>query len=215
MITAEKFKSMSKNERRVHVAKDVLSMLKKSKIGTTHSAIIKLTPKIVAKLKMETGDQLQDHLPGLLKTKACKVCAVGSCLLSIVGITDKYKVSRRLADSPINCYTVSANDYDTVSKVFGKRITYLIERIYENGKGAMHLHYGDFHESPMICDILIAAAENYGRSINRDKRKIAAIMENIIANKGNLIIPKKFFPKTYCGAPINDFAFESQTEKAR
>jgi len=185
------FNKLSKPKQRIAVAKDVLVLLRKYKVKLGSASVLRLKlDKEMARegfglnFGLNVGDELIKFLPALLAKKHCEVCGIGACLLSVVRLANDYKVSVRLGkgseDAPGEAYA-------RVVKVFGIKNAYLIEKAFERGGGAMEYYFAYAYDDTSMW---VRRAAIFGGQYKDDRKRMIAIMKNIIANNGDFIPPK-------------------------
>lgn len=175
----EKFASMTKAEKRVQIAKDVITQLQAKKIKATPGTYVRTTLKNVqvkkddygcSMLHFDKGTQAQDVFKGL----TCDACALGSMFLCAVDTHDKLKMKNLNPECDIDYDKASAeirldnqDMYDYLSKFFNREQLYQIECAFE----------GSNFES---------SARLYKNERNSRKR-LRLIMENIVNNEGTFV----------------------------
>lgn len=164
---------MTKPEKAIAVAKDVLKRL--------------------GKLTVKTGDYLSFENTNIPKEgnaqnyineieSNCRVCALGACLLSQIRLYDKINLD--LFESECNDRYIPLEDirkiFNHLSKIFSKKTICLIEQAFES--------IGDvcLTDSLSTSDKDIKMAQKYKKYKN-DKNRLKAIMKNVIKNKGQFI----------------------------
>jgi hypothetical protein len=123
------------------------------------------------------GDIKEDatkHLPRLQK---CHVCALGACLISQVKLFNKMSISKLVVEDRSNPKHQAIDPNRQIiskllSKFFCQSQLDLIESAFEIG--------GDYYsQAPYSVD-----AEDFGRNYDDPKKRLKAIMANIIVNDG-------------------------------
>ncbi len=164
-------------EKVVAVAKDVLKQI--PKLNVTTGIYLTLAPNVLQ--EEDEGKELQPLLPKLLnkKTKPCKVCALGACFISHVGLFDKFKL-------PMYSSTeITSEDFrPELRKYFGPRQLALIESAFECQECDIELGYGSYDGKKYKA---LKAAANWGDKYKDDTKRLRAIMRNIIKNAGEFI----------------------------
>lgn len=182
---------MTKAEKRVAVAKDVLAQIKaktlKAKSGVYVSAKLTFVPK--------EGEDVQALLKEG-KVKNCQACALGSAFLSYVRLYDGVKVERYSQFGPETDYAVFKDGKygltnkiigdrpdDSLGPLFGRPQMELIEQAFEARNPDWYAD-GDAPEAQLI------AAEVFGKRYAKNEDRLVAIMRNIVRNKGTFKPPK-------------------------
>lgn len=160
-----KTKRLTKAQKRVAIAKDVLKHLATTKVTEGFYCTGEITPDC------ERDDNAQKHLTAL---KSCRVCALGSMMISHVRLWDKIKIG---FFNPY--YSLQGNRIDTngadIRDVLVKYFP--IEQLHDI-EAAFELEYirGG-----------TAGAINFGKRYKNPKSRLKAIMLNIVENKGTFI----------------------------
>lgn len=180
------FNKLTKPQKRVQIAKDVLAQLKigflKAKTGVYTDS--KSLDRIFQKIN-NTYDLDQSNLSNLLnvevkdifdKDKSCTVCGIGSLFVCAVKRLDKLKLKDLFNDADI----AQSDVHSYLSKYFSLLQLNLIESAFEGG---------EFLNSPYYDNIKAVSqsekAVSYfdGQRINSTE-KLKAIMNNIVENNG-------------------------------
>ena len=170
------FSRLSKSEKRVAIAKDVLGQLKLKKIVAERGVYVD-----IPLLDNEEGKQLQS----LLKKKQCNCCALGSCFVSLVRKENKFIIKHKHIRNSIKNGYIGKEDFRSrLKKYFTQLQLDLIESAFE---GNVNHTDGDttsdkfsyahkFHDKFRTID----------KSMTKQQQNdcLVAIMKNIIANKG-------------------------------
>lgn len=171
------FKSLTKPQQRVAIALDVIASVKK---GTyiTDDVYVVLYPKKGINM-YEIGEL--DFQKNMDKIESCTVCGVGACLVSLIKYTNNATIEE------LNDYD---GQWDKLAKYFSPKQLMFIEGVFEDvyntdpgdciGMASCDLNY---NVTKSDANILNEVNEKNLYSRNRDKRMIA-IMENIVRNKG-------------------------------
>jgi hypothetical protein len=180
------FKKASKAEKRVMIAGDVIKQVKARKYEATCGLYVDFNfggsnPKGVV-----VGGSVQETL--LTKNPKCKVCGIGSLMLSAIRYNNNVKWKESdWRDSSIldemdyydnGDLIYSKNDENAyldasknLNKFFSERQLRLIESAFE--VRAFHSDNQQYVE-----------AEEFGQKFIDDKKRLLAIMNNIVENKG-------------------------------
>lgn len=178
------FKSMSKADKRVTIAKDVIAQLKAKKFVAKASHGYFNSAKVDKKID---NSNVNDHfeLQDVIKDRGvtCKVCGIGSLFACEVLRNDNFKIQK---DYSWQSDATSFIDDETIAKrlvgIFDRGQLDLIEAAFEkrivNDKTNT---LEDWNEDPTN---LGDKALNFGKRYHKDNDRMIAIMENIIKNKG-------------------------------
>lgn len=214
----KKFEKLSPSEKRVAIARDVLTQL----------ASKRLVPKAGAWLEVKGGSELfsekmlgsdQELQEILSKTKECTGCALGGLFLSAVCKADKLKLSELecVDEDHYNSYNlqfvgqadISMKDsFSYLKRFFSEDQLNLIEFTFELGLGAVGYN-DDGKDKEKLVDASLASTaleffnfKDYDllEDLDADTRRDLAptdlvrmrlIMENIVVNKGKFDPNKK------------------------
>lgn len=177
---------MKKSEKAVALAKDVLKYLRYMNVRDGVAYCYGRLPDSI-KDDCPGKEEAQKHIAGL--TKNCKVCALGACFLSYIRLFDKVAL-RDISPSKPEFSTFSAGEsvdvdyYDIVgqlNKIFSEKQMVLIESAFEQ-------HCVQFAYDIDQDDI--EAAEIFGQKYAEPKKRLRAIMQNIVRNNGVFKPPK-------------------------
>jgi len=176
-MTTEQFNKLSRQEKAVLVAKDVLAQLKTKRYTANAGSYIKDT------IKEDFKGSIQKNFN---KIKECKVCALGACLLSSTKLGN-ILTTDDLYLSDYSSVGVSDLDNKNIKKLLKSIFTpsqmYLIESAFE----------GFSYDSDRVAvdifkqkcnDKIEHVVNSFHRKYDNDKERLIAIMENIISNNG-------------------------------
>lgn len=162
----KEFNKLSKAEKRAAVAKDVLQQISKDKYIPANYGYVNLNIE---------GD-IQNQFD---KIKHCKVCNLGSCVLSLT------KFVNNLEQKDVeDCGETFQNPDSKVSKllktVFTPYQQALIEAAFESGQ---YSHAAEAYDV-RLSDIDEDKCINFYNKFSNAKERQIATMKNIIANQG-------------------------------
>lgn len=159
-MTPEEFNKLTKPEKRVVIAQDVINYIN----------IKKFKPRAgnyVTSIGYSLTGDIQSQFDEI---ENCHVCALGGCLLSTVKYTNKVKFE------DLFYFTSDSDIADTLSSIFSQNQLYLIEKAFE-GSGIFVGYDGNQKESDR-------AKQFYYSHLADTNKRLIAIMENIIKNQG-------------------------------
>lgn len=172
----KKFHALTKAEKRIAIAKDVLKWISKDKINPVKGTYVKLPGEFTSTISEESP------LDKVFETEQCKACALGACFIAMVDLGNNIKLGdifkRDEYDDSFEQERI--NDWDMknhLNKIFNKTQMDLIESAFETDD--MSTNGGWKIPSPSIQK---AINLGYGYDENSDRLKV--IMKNIIKNKG-------------------------------
>lgn len=161
------FTKANMQRRRVLIAKDIIAQIKAGKIVAdeghwyqNYRYDVDLDDNMQAKFLSDNGQQ-------------CSCCALGAVMVSCTLFKNnvKYKDAANLFDVP-DVITEGVEDIHNITTIFGIDQLKKIECAYERGNGYFRNGWD---------------AVNFGRRYDDPEKRMIAIMENIIKNKGTFI----------------------------
>lgn len=158
------FKTLSKAEQRVAIAKDVVKQIKVKKYVARSGSYIQ--PKV--NFQGDVRSQFD-------KIVDCECCALGSCLLSAV----KFKNTLEY-DDLFSYFERDSKFTKMLNSIFSTKQQALIEASFEGGDYLQVLETTKFRLTEEEIDKCVDFYYNFKDS----KKRLIAIMENIISNKG-------------------------------
>lgn len=172
------FSKLSKPEKRVAIAKDVLSEMKRKYIPVAGVYIHYMEfIKGVEDSDMES----QDIQSNFKKIKECNVCALGACLMSATKFANKLNFCD-IGDS------VEHLNNDKVKKLFNSLFTPLqllmIEIAFEGNGGGDRFAVDVFGLDKYEFIDIVNECDSFHQRYKNDRNRMTAIMKNIIENKG-------------------------------
>ena len=164
----DRFNKLSKMEKRVAIAKDVLEQIK----------IKKFKPAIGGYLNLDEPIEEEINIQELLITKetTCRVCAIGGIFASKVILGNK-------CDTTLDRYDTGLDDdimIDNLKSIFSEKELRKIEYAFEG----FDVSYGDMNFSDKEC----SKYETFFESFENTEHRLKAIMLNIIKNKGKFVV---------------------------
>lgn len=182
---------MTKREKAVAVAKDVLKQLKAKTIQAHQGVYV----SIALKEPIKVGCDLQT---ALLKQQFCSVCAMGAAMVSYAKLFDNVPVLENANGlAAIKSYGgdvlgASRDQAEAVLKrILSEKEIALLEGAFEAGGWAADGRPMDNREAS--ADAEGWGAYFYGLSLGgNSSERLKGLMRNIIRNKGYFVVPKKF-----------------------
>lgn len=174
---------LTRQQKRILIAKDVLKKIENNEILFARG---RYWDSSLEDYLLDTYEDRVDRI----NIKSCRVCALSGMLLSHIDKFNKCEVVDLIGNdanyvrSDNIIYVRSDNIIKVLSRNFTLKQLYLIECVFELGGGGFSYN---------LPNKLILASQNYGKQYAEDKNRVLAIMRNIIRNKGEFIIPKKYF----------------------
>lgn len=187
---------LTKAEKRVEIAKDVLKQIKANKYNPTCGIwvmdsygyevddLISYT-KVVK--ETDAVDLKKDVVCKLNGT--CSVCALGSLFVSAI---DKFNHTKLLPGYYVDFAVPEDSKYNPLLKWFSAKQLLLIETTFEGGhgcwaNGAMYILSTKEFES--WKESILPAIYAYCNRYPDETSRLKAIMNNIIRNKGTFVLP--------------------------
>lgn len=173
------FSSLSKPEKRVAIAKDVLQQIKIGKY-------IAETGSYIGGIKFIGGEYIsdmenEDIQKNFKKIRKCEVCAMGACLMSVT------KFANKLEFGDIGSSITELNN-DKVKRLFASIFSpsqlLMIERAFEGDSGGTTVGCDVFDLDEYDFEKQIEKCDEFYKSYFEQEERLVAIMKNIIKNKG-------------------------------
>lgn len=164
-----KFTKMSKAQKRITIAKDVIASLRLGKFNASPGTYFSLADKNYR----EEEARPSDNQALLLDTAiSCEVCAIGAIFASKVRSGNKCNLD--LGGSPDDNILIN-----NLKGIFTEKELRIIETAFEGEA-----------QSNMVNDNIEIEAANWFRNNHPDKddKRLIAIMKNIIKNKGTFVL---------------------------
>jgi len=170
----DKFKSLSKTEKRVLIARDVIAQVKAEKYFPRRGSYIKYLTLGGDEYDVTTNSMasLQKHFDEI----TCNCCALGACLLSAT----KYK--NRLEFQDVYNLASSQSPWDLLKGIFSSKQLNMIEYAFEAERSGTRV--GENRFKNYLEEEIQVACIDFGRSYDDPEDRMIAIMKNIIKNKG-------------------------------
>lgn len=160
----ETFDKKTKAQQRVIIAKDVILRISLGKIKPKTRVFCRL-PNI---FKGEENYDLKSFV--LSKTRSCEACAKGGLFMSFVGINNNFTRQGHYLSSCMDSDSMKA-----LSTIFSKKQLAMIETAFEKTTS-----FGTSDTSSYEDD----KSEAFGAKYDSPKKRLKAIMQNIVKNKG-------------------------------
>jgi hypothetical protein len=171
------WKELSKAEKRVEIAKDILLSIEKKVIIPKQMEYLTF-PMYVEKSK-ETSLQC---LLELGKVKSCRACALGSTFISLIKFENKFNVGDNL--------DFDRDLFDDNTNIPGGSRKRLLKyfSVYQLGliEGCFEMRNSYFMDS--TPDGIQEKVLNFGNSFKNPKQRLIGIMTNIVENKGTFTV---------------------------
>lgn len=172
----DQFKAATKAEKRILIAKDVISNLRKNRIVSTSGTYLS---SLNISRAINGDESLQKHLDGV---SFCRCCAMGACLISAV----KYK--NTLTVEEVDSIAGSRhNNWSLLKGIFTPKQLLLIEDAFEGNSLAGDRVGEDFFHGSISYKKSKKCNEFY-KKYPEDNKRLKEIMKNIIANEGTFVL---------------------------
>lgn len=184
---------LSKRQMAVAVAEDVLKRLRRRK-----NPIVACPGWYVSApyQPLSIGSDLQDHVDAMVDTGRCRVCALGAALLSKAKLFDKVP-SNSIFTQTYGGPTVWTNQHDVrenLKDVFSLSVLKRMEAAFE-------VSYRVVGGDSVSGDVYGAVV--FGSQFQDPKKRMRAIMENVVANGGEFVVNRA--TKTQADDVIKEF----------
>ena len=182
---------MTKAEKRVEIAKDVLKQIKANKYSPECGVWFRDSNDKYLEdfLDYQTGqliDAKKDIVEKLVGT--CKVCALGSLFISAIDKYNHTKLDPAFCNDAEIFTAIDKNN--PLTRWFTARQMLLIENTFENASGAWYPPLGlKKKEWRAWDDKVVPAINKYNLRYPNPTDRLKAIMNNIIRNKGTFVLP--------------------------
>ena len=168
-MTNKKFQELTRAEKRVAIAKDVLISLKQKRIRANTGSYFCYTNFD----EFDENDSAKKHINQI----KCECCALGATLLSTV------KFANTLTISDLRFYSGShGRSWQIFKDIFTPKQLALIEYAFEHNTYGNRIAQNVFYE--YISYKKQREAVDFGLKYAKEDERLVAIMENIIKNKG-------------------------------
>lgn len=165
------WEEMTREERKVQIAKDVLARLDANKLIAKHDSWIKEKWDI-----KEFG--LETELQEIIKGKTCTACAVGALFVCKIDRVNSLKLSDLNVNYDEQAFVSAADMEYYLDDCFSFEEIMLIESAFENGCGA-YSGASRYFPTPRIID-----EEDVLNAWFSPEQRIRILMKNIIDNEG-------------------------------
>lgn len=173
-------KISKRGKRAIQVAKDVIKQLNAMTYKVTEGSYCTFTATDRRKLlALGDNDQLQKTFKEVTN---CRVCALGSIFVSGVRLHNNLKLSA-LKDSSDKTVSEYVGAYKIPKRYFSAKQLALIESAFERETMS---GFG-MYEGYISTEEFMRAIE-FGERYKRPARRLRAIMENVIKNKGKFVV---------------------------
>lgn len=167
------FNAATKAERAVMTAKDALKMLSAGKTTATTGVWVGIYGSYPVDDKSLREKQICDISDGF---KECRVCALGSLMLSEIRHTNKLTVGE-VGDE------IHYQDYGArLNKIFSKSQQKLMELAFEGG-------YGYFDAHDCVSEKVQEKIEDFYQKYPNETDRLRAILKNVVKNGGKFVLP--------------------------
>jgi hypothetical protein len=187
---------MTKGEKRVEIAKDVLKQIKANKYKPTSGIWVSdADGNEVNDLIYRARDKDWDAPVDLKKDVVCQlngkcdVCALGSLFVSAI---DKFNHTKLNPNCSVDFTEHQDSDYNPLLKWFSAKQLLLIESTFEGGHGGWAENAVDVLSNKKLfywCNVIQPAIYNYCNKYPDATSRLKAIMNNIVRNKGTFVLP--------------------------
>lgn len=169
----KKFHALTKEEKRVAIAKDVIKWIAEDKLIPKKGTYVGLPSSLSKDIHEDTP------LDKVFEKEQCKACALGACFIAMVDLGNNIKIGEYFErDFFCNSYAdekIKEDDMKSrLKRIFTPTQVNLIECAFE---------WENIDDWGVISRIQRKAI-TFGKKYNMSKDRLIAIMKNIIKNKG-------------------------------
>lgn len=177
--------SLNPAEQRVEIARDVLKQIRCKKLVAERGSWVYLCDQYA----VVTASEIQNHVPlkqCLAKAPVCHVCAIGSLFVGVVN-RDETFLAQDLSLLQLDTIRSRSSPefrqfFLILNRYFDFEQLQQMEAMFELRKAMFELGNRTY----------VASAVRYGFAYADSEDRLCAIMKNIIRNKGEFKIPKKY-----------------------
>lgn len=167
----------TKAEQKVIIAQDVIGQIVANILKPKQGSYVVATIKKSSKVQKSAG--VKENYEALSK---CEVCGVGACLMSIT----KFKNKLHFNDLPESADEFNQDSLDLLKSVFSPTELALIEIAFEKTNSNWAANVGKDRMGIKISYEQAFKAVEFGKKYRSASKRLIAIMQNIIDNKGKL-----------------------------
>jgi hypothetical protein len=183
-------KKKTKVQRRLEVVKDAIKQLKAKKITANTGDVVNFnydSPLGLLSQSEDNDKEIQKYLQKLLKISkkpVCKVCARGALLISTINKENNFTVGD-LCNISSGSFSKNSVEDKRLLKLFSDKQLALIEEAFERNS---HYDLDEFGINMLNYSILSEEegllAHKFSDKFPDAKKRLIAIFENIVKNKG-------------------------------
>lgn len=193
-------KNLSRREMRIEIAKDAVAQIRSGKMKVSTGNYFSLDTYSV---------NLQSQVCEVLKTKPCEVCALGSMFASSVNkyndlvvndlsfhnVNERINISRETTVNRLSKY-FDTHQLNLIEYFFERRN--VLNELWPAISVALHRQHASIDIQKLI-EAYLPLVGSY------DDDNLIKILQNIIANDGDFVIPRSVFRK--CGMSDSDYRY--------
>lgn len=181
-LTPVEFRKLTKAQKKVTVAKDVIAQIKAHKYRAE-------TGRYIGDVKIGEEYAIAKHITGDIQKRLpelhhCEVCAVGSCILSITKYENKLKWTD-VGRVPSECSSITDK---ILTKVFTPNELVLIEVMFEGCYTNGVDNYGKDKLGGVLTEEAAIKAKLWYNKYPDPEKRLLAIMRRIVKNEGVITI---------------------------
>lgn len=186
--TNEQFANATLAEKRVMIAKHGLALLDARVIKPTKQTYVGEASSEMYSVEKDTP--IEDMFYDVVEnTGACDACALGTLLISTADLFDNITVGDFNDEDGLLHPELALKDYFTTAELM------VIEAAFERSTKGGTL-FGSYKYDHMLTnehpsESEIKRAIRYGKTIDGPKKRLRAILQNIIDNNGQFVIPEQ------------------------
>lgn len=171
------FEQLPIHLQRIAIAKDVIEQLKNKIYKAEQGRYIRYLRTNDGHYPLAEGKYWYTPAKSIIENiDTCEVCALGSCLLSTV------KFKNHLMIDDISRFNFNVRNL--LLSLFSEKQLFLIEKAFESDLAGTFISQDYLENEGLIKSREISAAKRFRDQYDYEQERLIAIMENIIANKG-------------------------------
>lgn len=175
----EWFSSLSKADKRVEIAKDILIQLDKENYEA-HSGIYVYISNFDIDNKKNLLAFEDDIQANFDKMNTCEVCAIGACIMSIARLGNSLTFGDVI---DIDIENDNDNVENKIKSIFSPKQMSLIEAYFE-GRHSDFMFTGSMNIGVELDNIDLGKAATFSDKYPNDSERLRLIFQNIIDNNG-------------------------------
>lgn len=184
MNTVEALPEIGSAQLRIALAKDVIASLETERIISKSGSWVQIeSDESICGFNTSISGSDDTQIQDIINNKKCQVCALGALFIESIRRFDSLTIGDLEDGYSVGCYDIT----EYLDNIFDEYQLKLIEVAYERGDGGFSVRW-DFRDKEDREEA--ERAIEFGKTIDDDRERLIAIMNNIIKNYGDFIPPK-------------------------